>query len=223
MENNKKVLGIHIDGVIRNKFDQFDRIYRKKNIVNPGLVDMNENFEYVKKDTNVAEEQRLEILTNRLIHWPISTYNLRNHYEFENEQAFNKFLFDDYVFEIFGSAGQHPKSMDSANRLQGMGEAFNSYDTVLICPGKDQVVTATLYFLTKSASRIKKMLFTDDPETIWSNCDVVITDSPDLLDNKPSGKKTIKVVREYNTNSEGDMTINELNDCTQQSFDHLFI
>ena len=39
---------------------------------------------------------------------------------------------------------------------------------------------------------------------IWDRCDVLITANPELIDNKPEGKKVIKIRTEYNTENKAD-------------------
>jgi hypothetical protein len=85
--NKNKILAITIDEIIRDFNEQFDNIYRKKFIKNPGLVNMNKNFEVVLEDEQEEEFKRLEEKANALIHFPITTESLINHYEFDSYSA----------------------------------------------------------------------------------------------------------------------------------------
>jgi len=201
-----KKIGICIDGVIRNRFEQFDRMYRKKFIKNEGLVQMNENFEYVSEDESEDEDKRLSTLEKSLIHLPMTTYDLKNHYEFDSEVEYEKFM-EDYSLEIYGSAPQIHRSMDVVNRLQHIGENEKWFSTSLICPGSEQLVTATFYFLTKNACRIKNIVFSDYSKDVWEEFDVIVSDCPDILDSKPADKISIKITQDYNSGSISTHTI----------------
>lgn len=206
-----KKIGICIDGVIRDRFEQFDRIYRKKFIKNEGIVQMNNNFEYIAEDEDEDENKRISNLEKSLIHLPVTTYDLKNHYEFENESDYLKFM-EDYSLEIFGSAPAFHRSMDVVNRLQYAGENAKIFNISLICPGDEQLVTATFYFMTKNACRIKNITFKEYDEKLWEQFDVIITDCPNILDTKPEGKVSIKVTHDYNVGSNSDHTIENISE-----------
>ena len=212
-------LGICIDGVVRNKFEQFDRLYRKKFIKNPGLVQMNENFEYVESDDDADNEnKRLSILENELIHLPITTYDLKNHYEFETDEEFHKFINEDYALEIYGSAPPFHRAMDTINRLQYMGREENLFTTTLICPGEEQVVTSTYYFLTKNACRIKRIDFAEYDSAIWKEYDIIVSDAPAILDTAPMGKIPIRIYHEYNAGSNVENTLEDISNLYNLEF-----
>ncbi len=209
-------MGICIDGIIRDRFEQFDRVYRKKFIKNPGIVQMNENFEYVQENGDEDEEKRLSNLEESLIHLPITTYDLKNHYEFESEAEYLKFM-DDYSLEIYGSAPAFPKAMDAVNRIQHISENENWFNVYLLCPGEEQLVTSTYYFLTKNACRIKNVRFGYYNSSIIDNIDVVVTDSPDFF-HQNQNKITVKINKPYNTNSQADFSINDISELNDFKF-----
>ena len=125
-------LAICLDGVIRNKVAAFDQMYRKKYIRNEGLVKMNDNFEAIEENEDEDEERRIENLIKDKIHLPISTPDLSNHYEFESEKEFSNFHNMEYVLQIYGVAMMFPKAMDTANRLQAIGEHTTNFTTSII-------------------------------------------------------------------------------------------
>lgn len=210
--STKKVLAITIDGVIRDFFDQFDTVYRKKFIKNQGIVQMTENYEFLPEDeeSENAEYERLENIANSLIHLPLTTYSLRNHYEFESNEIFENFLYQDNVLELFGSASQIPFAMEQANKIYNIKQDLGISDVILFCPGKNQVITATLHFLLKSSCKIGHIIFSENPLDVWEYADIVLTDNPNILDAKPKDKKTIKLKKDYNTSSLHDVEINSI-------------
>ncbi len=219
--NKSKTLAISIDGVIRDFFEQFDTIYRKKFIKNPGIVGMNENFEYVKEEEEEEEFKRLETKINSLIHLPITTYSLRNHYEFDNNDAFEKFLYNDNALEIFGSASQIPFSMEKANRINVSRSELGLENVILFCPGENQVITATFHFLTRNGCKISNIIFNNNPLDIWNYADYVITDNPNILDSKNEKQVSIKIIKDYNLNSKSDLEINSLKELEMFSLEKL--
>ena len=122
-----KIIGINIDGVLRDKFTQFDKMYRKKFIKNESIVKMDEYFRYVPEDENEGEDMRLQNIINEKIKYPIDTFDLQNHYTFESKEEYNNFLNLDYVFVIYGSAPPVAKAMDKANKLQKIGDVNHNY------------------------------------------------------------------------------------------------
>lgn len=194
-----KIIGIGIDGIVRDKFTQFDKMYRKKFIKNEQIVKMDEYFRYVpEEEEEEGEITRLQNIINELIKYPIDTYDLKNHYKFSSKDEYENFLNADYVFEIYGSAPQVPKSMDKINKMQKLGEANKAYEIVLFSNEQDQAVQATFHFLAKAACRINKIMFEKNIQRIWDYCDIVITDNPEIIESKPIDKISIKIKREYN-------------------------
>lgn len=211
-----KIIGFSIDGVTRDRLSQFDKMYRKKFIRNEQLVKMDEYFRYVPDDAESdGEIARLQTIINEKIKYPIDTYDLKNHYVFKDNQEYENFVKNDYVFEIYGSAPPIPKSMDKINKLQKLGESNNSYEIVLFSNEEDQAIQATYHFLAKSACRIKKIIFEKDVSRIWDYCDIIVTDNPEILETKPKGKLSIKISADYNQYDTSDYefkTVNEIDD-----------
>lgn len=207
-----KKLGICIEGVIRNKFEQFDKVYRKRFIKNESLVGMTDNFEVIEEQENEEEEKSLENLINKKIHLPITTYDLMNHYDFSSKEVFEDFIQNENAFELFGAIPAFPKSVDAANRIQSIGEEKKSFETYLITEGQEQIITATLHFLLRTASRIKNITFKNYDENLWNEFDVIVTDCPAILDSCPENKIVIKISKDYNINSKSKYTYSNINE-----------
>ena len=201
-----KKIAICTEGVLRNKFEQFDKVYRKRFIKNESLVGMTENFEVVEDQTNEDEDRILENLINKKIHLPITTYDLMNHYDFPSTEVFEDFIQNENAFEIFGTIPALPKAIDALNRIQALGEEVNLFETHLVTEGREQIVTATLHFLLRSASRIKNITFRKYDENLWNMFDLIVTDCPEILDSCPEGKTAIKISKDYNLNSKAKFT-----------------
>ena len=76
---------------------------------------------------------------------------------------------------------------------------------------------ATLFFLSKTGCKVDRIRFVTSPEEMWSETDIIITANPNVIDNKPGGKTSVKVECQYNTNSVGDFTIEKIKDIIDQN------
>lgn len=206
-----KIIGISIDGVLRDKISQFDKMYRKKFIKNESIVKMDEYFRYVPEDNNDDEDMRIQNLVNEKIKYPIDTFDLLNHYSFSSKDEYQMFFNQDYVFEIYGSAPPVNKAMDKVNKLQKIGETNNEYEVLLFSHESDQAIQATYHFLAKAACRVKKIIFEKDISRIWDYCDFIITDNPEIIESKPQNKTTIKIKADYNSFDQADYEFENIN------------
>ena len=80
-----KTLGISIDGVVRDIYEQFDKHYRKVYINNPNHVEMNKDMtvkERTEEDWKKLEDT-IAAREKELISLPINSYDLTNHYTFK--------------------------------------------------------------------------------------------------------------------------------------------
>jgi len=199
-----KIIGIVIDGVLRDKFNQFDKLYRRKYIKNEQIVKMDEYFRFVPEEEEDSEMLKLQSLVDEKIKYPIDTYDLMNHYKFESAEEFDTFMNKDYTFEIYGSASPIPRAMDKVNVLQKIGEVNSLYEVVLLSNEENSAIQATYHFLAKSACRVKKLIFEKNINMAWEYCDVIITDNPEIIESKPEGKKVIKIIADYNQYDQAD-------------------
>jgi hypothetical protein len=218
MENKKMILGISLDGVIRDMYSKFDDVYRKAFINNDSLIEADENFTYALPESvkDESEINKLEKLVNERINLPVNS-DLQNHYQFDSLESFQNF-FQEYAFEIFATAGTFPKTPDTLNRLQGFGKTNGIFDTVLLVKGTDKIVTSTYHFLAKIGCKINKIIFVENDIDKWDYCDVLIDDSPESFENKPDGKTSIKISHEYNAYSDSDYSFETLNAIYNELF-----
>lgn len=219
MENRKKILGISLDGVIRDMFSKFDDVYRKAYIKNDSLVQADEGFNYVVSESNESENdlEKFEKLVKEKINLPVNTYDLQNHYQFESVESYKNFL-QDYAFELYATAGTFPKAPDTLNRLQGFGKANGIFDTVLLVKGDDKMIISTYHFLAKIGCKINKVVFVENDIDKWNYCDVLIDDSPESFESKPEGKTSIKISHVYNAYSESDYSFETINAVYNELF-----
>ena len=180
---------ITLDDVLRAKTYQFGKIYKKN--INPSI--------------------QLETLD-------MSSGDLCEIFGFKKRKEYNKFLYEDYVFEIFGEANTSEKGVDKKLNLWLLQMADNDdldepVELLLSNPMEfNASIGCSYFFVSILATRIREVHFPADSQKIWDLCDVLITADKKLLDNKPEGKKSIKIETDYNADSTADYTYEKLSD-----------
>lgn len=129
------------------------------------------------------------------------------------KEKYNRFLFQDYLFEIFGASPRMYPQVDV-----DLGKLVAKYqDNVEFCiVSKENYfsIAPTLFFLSKLSPKIKNYHFVDDVKDMWKHVDVLLTTDPKILDGKkPFFKKIVKLLRPYNVESgKKYFTITHIND-----------
>ena len=177
----------------------------------------------VKDDDFVAhelteEEERLqqemiEKKEKEMINLPVTSENLLNHYSFSKQklkfmdtddvvmspkQMLEKFIYDDYPFQIFAQAQEYDGANEVFNRIQGYGRQKGLFETVLLVTAQKQAIPATFNFLGKYHSRARSIVFVDREEDKWEHCDVLIDAHPRALQSVTNGKFAIRIARDWN-------------------------
>lgn len=174
-------IGITLDDVLRAKTFQFGKIYKKY------------------RDENV-ELDKINITSG----------NLAKAFGFNSNSEYIKFLYEDYPFEIFGEAGMVEKNLDKDLNLWHLSindddEIDDEIQLILMNPREfNASIGYTYFFLSKMATRIREVYFPEDYMSIWDKCDILITADKKLLEQKPNGKKSVKINTAYNENVKSD-------------------
>jgi hypothetical protein len=177
-------IGITLDDVIRAKSKSILKAYNK----------MHEDF-----DVNSVE---------------LSTNDFKQILNFKDDTSYYKFLYEDYVFEIFAEAEVTEKMVDKKLNLWHIALNNNEdleekIDLILCNPFEfNATIGFTHFFLSKIATRIRETYFPTVSTDIFERCDVLVTADPKLLKNKPSNKKCIKIITDYNKDIEADYEYN---------------
>jgi hypothetical protein len=176
-------IGIGINGVIRDFITKFESVYDK----------------YHPSDDEESPER------------DISSLNLLEHFVFTGgTEELNKFLYVDSSLEIFGHAGETKlNSVEHLNQLHNLIEDMG-HTPILISKELNNSKPATLFFLSKLSAKINNIIFVRDNFKKWDFVDVMITADPEVLENKPNGKVTIKVINHYNKDCQSDYTVIDL-------------
>lgn len=178
-----------IDDVLRNKTVQFGKIYKK----------------YIDPDIDL---ESLDFSTN----------DYERIFNFESRKEYEKFLYEDFVFEIFAEASTCEKTLDKKLNLWLIEQENNDdlEDELKVAITNPMEFNAsigyTYFFLSKMATRVREIFLPADSSEIWERSDVLVTADPKLLQNKPEGKTVIKIENDYNKNLEADYTFSSLSD-----------
>ena len=182
-------IGIEVNGVLRNTIGKIEQTYQKFYIDKTEGIDDEETFEYK-------------------INLPVTSLELKNHFEFQSDEELFSFLYEEFAMEIFG----HSQSTEysSFNDLQEIYVKYRDDNDLLIVSdeiGKSK--PATLFFLSKFGCQLEKVKFYSNLtiNSMWDEIDVLLTSNPALLLEYPNNKIVIKYETEYNKDIESKHTI----------------
>lgn len=179
---------ITLDDVIRAKTKQIGKIYKK----------------YINQDIDLDS---LDFSTN----------NYSEIFNFDDVEDFNRFLYEDYVYEIFAEANTTEKLIDKKLNLWLLKisdkEKYGKIDVFISNPKEFNLsIGYTCFFLSKIATRIREFSFPTDSTILWDKSDVIITTDPNIINLKPSNKKVVKIEMDYNKDCVADFSYKSLSD-----------
>lgn len=181
-------IAIDLNDVIRDYSDNFIKIY---------LTQYNHEF----------DPTDLELWTNEL----------QNVLPFKTDKAYQKFVYEDYAFELFGkcdvcSRGLATELKTWCNKLRDL-DIDEPIELMYVSPMEfGESINYSYFFISKLGLDIREVYFPVDSRTIWDKCDILITANPNLLNNKPEGKVSIKIKKDYNKESVADYEYKTLSD-----------
>lgn len=185
-------IAISINEVLRDYIGQF--IYTYEKYIVPEL----------EKDGRKVSEVNIEDVTS---------FNLMDHFEFEDINKLNTFLYKEAPLEIFGHGDLMSDGlMIHFNRFLSDIKDDEEHEIELVSREVDKSIPATFFFLSKTACLIDNLRFVKNNEDEWGDADVLITANPQSLLNKPNGKLSVKVKSYYNQDIKGDYEIDSILD-----------
>ena len=214
----KKRIGIEVNEVLRAQWLQFDRFYveefGEEGIPegDPYVWDFFENYRFedvVEKTKELRDPEEMPDNINPIDYQPDETgeapadiflFKKEEEEKLTARQVYNRFMYEDYLFEIHGSATAMYRGMD-LHVNEFLEKYQNNVEFVVLSVENKFSIPPTLFFLSKITSRFRNYRFVENNVDMWDDIDVLITSDPQLLAlGSPWGKKLIKVVRPYNTN-----------------------
>lgn len=174
--------GIEINGVLRNTLGKIEQTYEKFYLTKVDGIDEDDSFEYK-------------------INKPIDTLELKNHFEFPNDEDLYSFLYEEFPMEIFGHA--QSTEYTTFNDLNDIYVNYRDYfDFTIVSDEIGRSKPASLFFLSKFGCQLEKIKFYSNItlNSMWDEIDILLTSNPALLLDYPDGKIVIKYETEYNKN-----------------------
>jgi len=187
-------IGIEINGVLRNTIGKIEQTYEKF---------------YIDKMDGVDDEDTFEYKMNL----PVTSLDLRKHFEFQTDEELYSFLYEEFSMEIFG----HAQSTDY-NTFKDLQEIYVKYrddnELVIVSDEIGKSKPSTLFFLSKFICQVEKIKFYSNftINSMWNEIDILLTSNPMLLLEYPTDKIVVKYETEYNKDIQMEHTITTLNE-----------
>jgi hypothetical protein len=175
-------IGIEINGVLRNTLGKIEQTYQKYLIDKTDGIENEDSFEYG-------------------ITLPIDSLDLKNHFNFRNDEELFSFLYEEFPMEIFG----HSQSSEYST-FNDLNEVYlnlrDNHDLIIVSDEIGKSKPASLFFISKFGCQLEKIKFYSNYtiNSMWNEIDVLLTANPALLLEHPSDKILIKYETDYNKN-----------------------
>lgn len=189
-------IAIDLNDVLRDYTGQFKKVYQK----------------HIDNSFEIEDEN-------------ITSSNLEEIFPFNNEEEYNKFVYIDYPYEIFGRAEAVDQMLPYRfndwlqNTLRDV-DADKIPNVMIVSPMEANLtIQASMAFLAKFPSRVREIYFPIDSSTVWDRCDILITANPLFLNNVPEDKIAIKINMPYNKDIECKYSFDKMMDVIQDKED----
>lgn len=183
-------IAFDVNSVLRDTFGKAEQIYQKFFI--DELFDETE-FEYG-------------------LNLPVKNLsNLKDHFKFSNDEELFEFFYQDFTMQIFGNAGS--SEMNTFNIFNEIYEDLrDDHDILVISDEIGKSKPATLFFLSKYGCLVEKIKFFSKVtmESLWDECNIIITANPELFENKPENTTMVKFNTSYNEDLDCEHEIDSL-------------
>lgn len=148
----------------------------------------------------------------------ITSFNLIDFFKFDSVDQLNSFLYLEAPLEIFGHADQMSDGLiNHFNEFLLDMEYDGEHEIEIVSREVNKAIPSTLFFLSKTGCRATNIRFVKNYENEWDGVDVLITANPKALESKPSGKISVKVKTNYNTDVKADYEIDSILDFMKDS------
>lgn len=173
-------IGIEINGVLRDTIGKLEMVYKKYLMDKTDGIDEFESFEYG-------------------MNLPVTSLNLREHFNFKDDEEFFSFLYEEFPMEIFGHAGS-TETMTFNDFNDFYVEFRNEHDILIVSDEIGKSKPASLFFLSKFGCLTEKVKFYSNStiNSMWDEIDLLLTSNPSLLLDYPKNKIIVKFNTEYN-------------------------
>jgi hypothetical protein len=209
---NKIKIGIDIDEVIRAKWLQFDRYYNSEfgdetefeaKYTNNFFKDypwkeITETVNYLKDEIPDISPIDYQLNDNGKCEADNFLFN-KETVTLSKEDVYKRFLYEDYLFEIFGSAPQMYRNIDlDLNKF--CDKYSNDCEITIFSREEDISISPTLFFLSKFKMKFRNYFFIKKYDEVIDKFNLIITANPEIT--KVCDKNNIKHIllsRPYNS------------------------
>jgi len=128
---------------------------------------------------------------------------LKHFAKFNSKHEMSTFIYESYPYEIFGCAQTMERglSIDITNWLTDISNIEDKDIRIMFYSLHEEALTiqSTYFFLSKIGTRVRKVVFPQNVEELWDECDVIITANNEIFEHEvPNGKKVILINRPFN-------------------------
>ncbi|MFW5847394.1 MAG: hypothetical protein ACOCVF_00545 [bacterium] len=215
-------IAIDIDEILRAKAKQFHRYYVEEFgeegvPENPFTLDFFNEYQFndITETTKILRDD-IDVEKINAINYheedngdvPVDSvlFNTESQ-DYTKKEIYNRFMYEDFVFEIFGTAPKTYRDVD-IDFSKFLLKYKNHVEFVVISDENYFSIPPTLFFLSKALSRCRKYHFYGEVDEI-KDYDFVITTNPNLI-NTLKKEQIIKLDRPYNKDLEN-FTLNAIN------------
>ena len=228
----KKVIGIDINEVLRSRSIQFDRFYVQE-FGEEGSPPEDDAYKFDLRNEYVWEdgEETTKFLNEELpedispIDYaidektgeaPVDSMAFKPETKMVTaDEKYKRFMYEDFLFEIHGSAPPIYKGLDK--HLELFYKTYkDQFDIRIVSKENWFSIPPTLFFLSKLMPRVNEYKFAETNEEIWNGVDILLTTDPKLLD-RPTEKRVIKITRPYNEKLEADFDVLQVIDLVDNA------
>jgi hypothetical protein len=195
-------IGISINGVLRNYFNQIEVTHTKyfpPEEGEEGIKVLDYDLDkWVTFPTEKSEQAEIEFDPN---FDPFSSKSRDSVVDLDLEPVddtitLNEFMYERCTLEIFGSADEMVKN--AMTTLNGLILEYPEHDFVVISRETGLSVPSTYFFLSKTSCMSQEVRFVTDSRDSWKYVDVMVTDHPDVIESKPEDSTCVVVDKPYN-------------------------
>jgi hypothetical protein len=148
----------------------------------------------------------------------VTNFNLIEFFKFDDINKLNSFLYLEAPLEIFGHADQMSDGlMNQFNHFLMDIKDDEEHEIELVSREIDKSIPSTYFFLSKTGCKADKLRFVKHNTDEWGDADILITANPIALENKPSGKISVKVKTSYNTSATADFEVESILDIIKDA------
>lgn len=215
----KKIIGIDINEVLRSRSIQFDRFYAQEfgeegcpMSDDPYKFDLRNDYiwEDSEETTKFLNEDLPDdispidyVIDEKTDEAPVDAMAFRPETKMVTaDEKYKRFMYEDFNFEIHGSAAPIYKGMDKDIEKFFL-QYKDQFDIKIVSKENWFSIPPTLFFLSKLMPRIGQYSLVETNKEVWDSVDILLTTDPELLD-RPAEKRVIKITRPYNDEIDAD-------------------